>query len=555
MSPSLDEQPADRRNLSSLRGSDFSRRDFLKGGIAAGVVAGGSLGAFYFGYDATLRSPVRVGIIGTGDQGGVLIGALNPNFIQVKSIADLRPYNQWRAFHGDSYEGMEDSRPGLMAKYSWKSEDAAKKYVKVYKTYEELIAGAKQDRLEAVIIALPLHLHADAAVKALQAGLHVFVEPMMARTVPQCKEVARAAMDSGKCLAVGYQRRYNLHYVNAVDTIAAGLLGEVHYIRGQYQRADLFGREGWRPWMPDKEALQHRLEQWNSKLDEATGREIDLWGRRVAQLNQQIADAENNYGDIPAEDNGYQAEGDRRAIEELIRWRLWNRTGGGMFAELASRQFDAAGMFITAAHEGEPQIPLSVVAAGNLPLGTLGHAVSDVEDHVYAILEYPAIGYDPSDPVIGKYRKIGMQYTALSGNGYGGYGETVYGTKMTLAIDQEQEIATVKGGGAASAIKTSKAAGPALDTQASAALGPAKTSKEKTSRGYAEELEHWAWCIRHRSPLNQPRTGPREGLANAVIALAAKMSARKEEAVNFEADWFDIDKEATPERDVLEEDV
>ena len=40
-------------------------------------------------------------MIGTGDEGSVLIGALNPEFIEVKAIADIRPFNQFRAFHGD----------------------------------------------------------------------------------------------------------------------------------------------------------------------------------------------------------------------------------------------------------------------------------------------------------------------------------------------------------------------------------------------------------------------------------------------------------------------
>ena len=74
---------------------------FVKGTVAAGAVVGGGLGAFYFGYEKSLGSPLRVGVIGTGDEGSVLIGAINPDFIEVRSIADIRPYNVWRAFHGD----------------------------------------------------------------------------------------------------------------------------------------------------------------------------------------------------------------------------------------------------------------------------------------------------------------------------------------------------------------------------------------------------------------------------------------------------------------------
>ncbi len=51
-----------------------------------------------------------------------------------------------------------------MAKYGWKTEDAARKQVKVYGDYVELLKNEKD--IEAVIIALPLHLHAAAAIAA-----------------------------------------------------------------------------------------------------------------------------------------------------------------------------------------------------------------------------------------------------------------------------------------------------------------------------------------------------------------------------------------------------
>ena len=78
-----------------------TRRDFLKTGIAAGAVSGAGLGAMYFGYDASVSNPLPVGFIGTGDEGNVLLGAVTPSYVQVVAIADIRPYNIHRAFHGD----------------------------------------------------------------------------------------------------------------------------------------------------------------------------------------------------------------------------------------------------------------------------------------------------------------------------------------------------------------------------------------------------------------------------------------------------------------------
>ena len=61
----------------------------------------------YFGYaeGGTPKNPLRVGYIGTGDEGEVLLGALHSEntrkYIHVVAIADIRPFGVHRAFHGD----------------------------------------------------------------------------------------------------------------------------------------------------------------------------------------------------------------------------------------------------------------------------------------------------------------------------------------------------------------------------------------------------------------------------------------------------------------------
>ena len=72
-------------------------------------MSGAGLGAMYFGYDK-VTDPVRVGVIGTGDEGNVLIGAINPEYVQVVAIADIRPSSIHRAFHGDWASDRGDRR-------------------------------------------------------------------------------------------------------------------------------------------------------------------------------------------------------------------------------------------------------------------------------------------------------------------------------------------------------------------------------------------------------------------------------------------------------------
>jgi len=86
------EKAVGRANFNAAIGSELTRRQFLQNSIASAAVGGAGLGAFYFGY-SKVSSPIPIGIIGTGDEGGVLIGALNPDYVDVVSICDIRPYS------------------------------------------------------------------------------------------------------------------------------------------------------------------------------------------------------------------------------------------------------------------------------------------------------------------------------------------------------------------------------------------------------------------------------------------------------------------------------
>ncbi len=547
-----EERAAGRESFST----EVSRRGFLKTGVAAGLVAGGSLGAFYFGYEKAHGSPVRVGVIGTGDEGSVLISAINPDYLQVTSIADIRPYSIHRALHGDHYsDAALAARCGLLTKYGWKTEDEARRHVKVYGDWRELIDAQKKN-LDGVIIALPLHLHAPVSIAAMKAGLHVLTEKLMAHSVHECKEMARVAKKTGRLLATGHQRHYNILYQEAMDTIQRGTLGELHYIRAQWHRGYLPGSDGWQPPMPpelkpnDKLAkeLTDKLKSWEKRLAKATGREIDVWQQRVNQLRAQLDDRKvkaEKFDYRPVEIKGADGTAIYRgpAAEELIRWRLWDRTGGGLMAELGSHQLDAASIFISAMHGGKKQYPLSVMAAANQPLFPPDR---DAEDHVACIYEFPAPGYDPKSEE-GRRRKIGVQYASINGNGFGGYGEIVYGTKGTLILEREQEAMLFKGP-SETKVTLEKTPGPMLDTQASGVAQTAVAGAvRQVSRGYAEELEHWAWCIQNPDPENQPRCHPKVALADAVTALVTNIAARRRRPIEFEEAWFDPDRDETPE--------
>jgi len=526
-----------------------TRRDFLTGTVAAGIATGAGLGSIYFGYGKSVGSPLRIGVVGTGDEGSVLLGAHNPDYLNVVAIADIRPYNIFRAFHGDaSSASANTARPGLMAKYKWATEDEARKKVKVYGAYEELLADKN---VEAVVIALPLHLHAEAAIKAMRAGKHVLTEKLMGHSIHECKEMGRVARETGKILATGHQRHYSILYDNAVHTIGtAKLLGDLHSIRAQWHRGNLPGNDSWKPPMPDDESFAKKLAGWKKDLASAKPSDIDALTKRIAQIEAQIEDKV-----VDAAKYGYTsmtlADGSTRTpLQELIRWRLWNRTGGGLMAELGSHQLDAAGIFVSAMHgPGKKVKPLTVTAVGNR---SIFPADREIDDHVYCMYEYPAPGYDEDNN-----KKIVVTYSSINGNGFGDYGEVVLGTKGTLVLEREQEVMLYKGAAKDTRVTVAKAKDgtPTLDTTESGGGGGAVAGKPGSegappSRGYTEEMEHWAWCIRNPSPENQPRCKPEVAIADAVIALVSNVALANPDTqprITFKPEWFDIASDETPE--------
>ena len=539
-----EERAVGKANFYDAVGSELTRRQFLEESLLAAGGATAGLGAFYFSYPGWNSDPVRVGVIGTGDEGGVLIGALTPDYVAVKAIADIRPYSIHRAFHGDqSSPSALEARPGLNAKYGWASEDEATDHVKVYKDYRELL---KDEDIEGVIIALPLFLHAPVAIEAMRAGKHVLTEKLMAHSVHECKEMARVAEQTGMLLATGHQRHYSVLYDNAVDTIRRNLLGQIHHIRAQWHRGNLPGRDSWAVKLPDQ--LTRELKDTKNKLDnETSGSRIAALEDRKRLLELQLLDA-----DVDAAEHGYEektlSDGRiRTPLEELLRWRLWDRTGGGLMAELGSHQLDAASIFISALRtDGQKALPLTVTGVGGRHLFPPDR---DCDDHVYCTYEFPSPEYVADGTEEERNKKIVVTYSSINGNGYGGYGEVVLGTAGTLILEREKEVMLFKTSSTSTRVRVKE--GPALESYETGGDATNNVAQQALggaiSRGYTEEIEHWAWCIRNPDPENKPRCHPKVALADAVIALTSNMAMDRGEKIEFQPSWFDIESDETPE--------
>ncbi len=495
----------------------LTRRDFMKGLLAAGAVVPVSAAA-YFGYQKLQGKPVKAGLIGAGDEGGVLVGEHNPEYLKFIAFSDIRPSNQERIFTGQP----NTPRKGFERVYG---KDARKK-IKPYTDYKELLANKD---IEAVVIALPLHLHAPVAIEAMKAGKHVLCEKLMAWNIAQCKEMIHVADQTQRILSIGHQRHYSLLYAQAMELLVAGELGDVKHIRALWHRnnatplvdkngtiekdprtGNILYRDSWMPAIPatDREALQDRVHQY-----------------------------------------GY------KSMEELVRWRLYNRTGGGLMAELGSHQLDACSIFLGKVH------PLAVSGVGGK---FFYHDDREVDDHVFVTFEFPGKNYaqDKKDIVI-------VTYSSISTNAFDSYGECVMGTRGTMIVQSEQTVMLYPEGAnprsTTMTVSNATSGKPALDSSASTgpvdagkalATGQASLGAGPVSRGYREEMEHFAYCVRmwdqgmslKDRPL--PRCHGRVAMADAIVALTANQAMQRRQRIEFKPEWFDAESEALPDADM-----
>src|SRR5262245_34312504 len=97
-----DQKTVGQGNFHRVIGRLGTRREFMQGMLAAGTAVPLSAAAYY-GYNGSFGNrPVKAGLIGAGDEGGVLVGEHNPRYLEFVAYSDIRPSNQARIFDGES---------------------------------------------------------------------------------------------------------------------------------------------------------------------------------------------------------------------------------------------------------------------------------------------------------------------------------------------------------------------------------------------------------------------------------------------------------------------
>lgn len=180
---------------------------------------------------------------------------------------------------------------------------AAEYGAKAYDSMEALLDSG----VDAVSVCTANVAHAQAAIAALERGIHVLCEKPMATTLEDCEAMLQAARKSGKLLMLGHNQRFARAHVKAREMIAAGEIGRVLAFHTMFGHP---GPEGWtgerNSWFFDKKraAFGAMADLGIHKTDLLHY----LLGEPIVRVSAVLATADKTYPDgepISVDDNAY----------------------------------------------------------------------------------------------------------------------------------------------------------------------------------------------------------------------------------------------------------
>ncbi len=100
-----------------------------------------------------------------------------------------------------------------------------------YDQYEECL---KREKIDAVYIELPNHLHCEYTVRAAKKEVHVLCEKPMALSVKECETMIRTADHHGIKLMVAYRLHFEEANLRAIQLVQSGKFGEPRYFQSAF---------------------------------------------------------------------------------------------------------------------------------------------------------------------------------------------------------------------------------------------------------------------------------------------------------------------------------
>ncbi|MDW4910199.1 Gfo/Idh/MocA family oxidoreductase [Streptomyces sp. ADMS] len=133
------------------------------------------------------------------------------------------------AFHAETLSGL-DAVDSLVVSdpFTDAAKAAAERFgAQVADSPEALLAAG----VDGIVVAAATDAHPALILAAVEAGVPVFCEKPVARTMTEGVAVLNAVKDSGVEIQIGYQRRFDAGFTAARNAVQSGELGLLHSLR------------------------------------------------------------------------------------------------------------------------------------------------------------------------------------------------------------------------------------------------------------------------------------------------------------------------------------
>ena len=194
-----------------------SRREFMKKTLAGSTlaVAGGILPGFSAAsYNRIIgaNEKIRVSVMGVNSRGYALAQTFasqpNCNVIHICDV-DSRAVDKCRKMLG----GIQDVQTT---------------------PFGDFRKSLESNDIDALVIAAPDHWHAPAALLALKAGKHIYLEKPCSHNPNEGEILVSASSRYGKVVQMGNQRRSYPNIILGIKELQEGVIGRVYFGKGWY---------------------------------------------------------------------------------------------------------------------------------------------------------------------------------------------------------------------------------------------------------------------------------------------------------------------------------
>ena len=204
---------------------DINRRQFMKSAstLGAGLMV---VPSYVVGQSATELPPsqrINVAFVGVGGKGLSAIQALENENVVALCDVQLGLENLSNFHRKPSKEAAEAVTRVTSKGVPW------------FQDYREMLV-TMGDKIDAVVISIPDHMHYPVAMSAINHGKHVYAEKPLSHTVGEARAMAEAAAKAGVITAMGNQGHSNSGTRSVREWVQAGLIGPIREVHSWTNR-------------------------------------------------------------------------------------------------------------------------------------------------------------------------------------------------------------------------------------------------------------------------------------------------------------------------------